>query len=459
MKADFLKNVGSFSLSWSGGMQYGSRQISFDGNGKYRFAIGDTIDYESRTGVGAFEIDLRNSDLESAKKVAVALCDVRAQSGGPETYDPPATFNVICHENGKATLKTGSLRLIPDSLRKIMYDDSFGLADRAFSEGRKLLKLDFTAVGVEREGNYFVVSVKFINSGERWIKFKTPDQWPSDSIGGLLGVGPIERVMKNGAIETGAESFGFALSGRRLINANEFPDGFVVLNPGEWKILKFETLPERKGVKGEYIFSGIAFMDIEYEGWDSGLGISSHVDFKPIRSRLFIDHDYPSTPTEREQWEKTHRESMSQWPVNPGATFVEDGLYRAIRTSGGYRGLLLKPFKAGDVATTDAVTMPMDSRYPDDYIQGAVQWLWEASAPTPVKQWSLDLIDGTQHHCEPGAACPRSGRWVPRVSSDAWPESREYEYRPTGIVTLRLGDVMPPIRGMHATWEWIGSAA
>ncbi len=197
-------------------------------------------------------------------------------------------------------------------------------------------------------------------------------------------------------------------------------------------------------------------MMVEYEGY--GWGLATNVDFKPVRSRITIDHDYPSTPQEREEWEKAHREKMSQRPVKPGATFSEDGLYRAIRTSGGYRGLLLKQFKAGDMATTEPVTMPMESQYADDYIQGAVQWVWEASAPTPVKQWSLDLIDSTQHDCEPGAVCPRSGRWVPRVMSAINYESMEYEYRPAGIITVRLGDAMPPIRGTHARWEWIGSA-
>ncbi len=448
-----VPHPGEFSLSWSGGLEYGSRDMVFDGESKFYFAKGDTINSDKHTGIGVFALSLKNADLEELKVVAQQLCDKDIQSGGPETVDPSSTFGVVCIDNeGKAVRRSGSTRLIPERFNRVIFDVPYELAERAWNEGSKIIKLDFETVSIVRKDTHYIVSVRFINSGNRWIRFKTPDQWSGGPAGGELGVAPFSKL---GQMDP-RDDWGFGLSGAKLINRSEFPDGFITLNPGETRLLKFEALPDNKISRGEYSMSGAAFMRIEYEGY--GWGLATNVDFRPIRTRITFDHDYPSTPQERERWEKTHRENMSQWPVKPGATFAEDGLYRAIRTSGGYRGLLLKPFKAGDVATTEPVTMPMESPYADDYIQGPVQWLWEASAPTPVKQWSLDLIDGTQHDCEPGAVCPRNGRWVPRVMSGVDYVSMEYEYRPAGIATLRRGDPMPPIRGRHAAWEWVGSA-
>ena len=94
--SELAYKVGQFSLFWSGDQQYGSREISFDGLSKYRFAIGDTVNYESRKGVGVFELDLRSSDLENVRQASKALCERDIQSGGAETTDPSAIFNVTC---------------------------------------------------------------------------------------------------------------------------------------------------------------------------------------------------------------------------------------------------------------------------------------------------------------------------------------------------------------------------
>ena len=198
-------------------------------------------------------------------------------------------------------------------------------------------------------------------------------------------------------------------------------------------------------------------MNITYEG--DGWGLSGHVDFRPITTRIKFDQDYPSTPQEREQYEKTHRENMSQWPVKPGETFAEDGLYRPVRTDGGYRGLFLKAFNAGDVATTDSVTMPME--VPGGVnIDGPVQWLWEASPPTPVKQWSFDLVEDTVQFCAPGAPCPRSGRWIRRIRPDDLYGRKPDRYDLASLVTLRRGQRMPssPDDTSGIDWEWVGAA-
>lgn len=444
---------GAFSLSWSGGLEYGSREMTFDGEDKFYFARGDTINDDTQTGVGVFVLSLQNRDMEELKEVAQTLCADDIQSGGPETHDPAATFNVVCVDGGKAVSRSGSLRLIPEQYRNRVFDVPLRLSEQAQIDGRNLIKLDFKTESVEKKNGAYIVSVRFINSGGRWIKFKTPDQWTGDSRNGGLAVAPFSELGKMQP----RDDWGFNLAGKRILNKNEFQNGQIFLNPGESKTLKLEAIPDNKILKGVYNLSGVAYMNIEYEGY--GWGLSTHVDFCPIKSPINFDHDYPSTPEEREQWEKTHRENMSQRPVKPGQTFAEDGLYRALRTSGGYRGLLLKSFKVGEVAASEPVTMPMDSQYAaGDNISGLVQWLWEASAPTPITQWSFDIIDGTQQFCDPGAACPRSGRWVPRVTVGDSIRTEETHYQLAKMVTLRRGDAMPAIEGKYPQWEWVGVA-
>jgi len=444
--------VGSFSLSWSGGLEYGSRQYSFDGVDKFYFAKGDTINDDTQTGVGVFALSLQNRDVEELKAVAQVLCGEDIQTGGPETYDPPATFRVACLEGGKVVNRQGSIRKIPEKSDREVFDVPFRLAEEAWKHGVKLIKLDFTTEGIENKNGKYIIYVRFINSGNRWIRFKTPDQWPGDSRNGGLAVAPFSELGKMKP----RDDWGFNLASRKIINKNEFPDDEILLNPGDSKILKIESIPDNKIQKGEYDLSGVAYLNLRYEG--NGWGLSGHVDFRPITTRIKFDHDYPSTPEERQQYEKTHRENMSRQPVKPGQAFAEDGLYRPVRTSGGYRGLNLKQFKAGDVAGSDSVKMPMESLSGDD-INGPVQWVWEATAPTPVKQWSSDMVADTVQFCEPGAECPRSGRWIKRIRSRDW-ASYETRYDLASVVTLRRGQRMPshPDDTRWIDWEWVGAA-
>lgn len=440
---------GAFSISESGGLQYGSRQMSFDGRSKFYFAKGDTINDETQSGVGVFALNLQNGDVQQLQDVVQALCDKDIQTGGPETHDPAATFTVVCLEDGKAVQQSGSLRLIPERFRHRVFDVPLRLAQQAWKDGGKVIKLDFTTLSVVQNSDHYVVSVRFLNSGTRWIKFKTPDQWLSTNPSGGLGVAPYSEP---GKMQAG-DDWGFNLSGAKQINKDEFPGGLVFLKPGENRVFKFEAVPDNKIPKGEYDFSGVAFMRIEYEGY--GWGLSQQVDFRPIKTRITIDRDYPSTPQEREQWEATHRASMSSQPVKPGETFAEDGLYRAVRTnSSTYRSLQLVPFKAGAVAATDNVKMLMEGGNGIS-LDGPVQWLWEGSAPTPVKQYSFDTIEETRQFCEPGSACPRSGRWLPRIR-EGWDKGHRYDL--AGIVTVRRGQKMPTVKnaGENADWEWVG---
>lgn len=433
--------------------------MTFDGEGKFYFAKGDTINDETQTGVGVFVLNLQNRDVEELKAVAQTLCDSNIQTGGPETHDPAATFSVVCMDEGKVVSRSGSLRLIPESFRHKVFDAPLRLSERARTEGRKLIKLDFTTESVEYKDGRYIVSVRFINSGDRWIRFKTPDQWKGTTVGGRLGVGAVSRIIGGGKIEKAEGTWAFGLDGQTLSNRDVFPDGIVTLRPGSSETLKFQTKPDYQATKGDFEFSGVAFMRIEYEGY--GWGLSSQVDFKPIKAQITIDRDYPSTPEERQQWEAAHRSGMSYQPVKPGETFAENGLYRAVTLihGGRYRSLQVKPFKAGDVATTENVKMLMDGGTGVN-INGPVQWEWEATAPTPVKQWSSDMIADTVQFCAPGLVCPRSGRWVARIPAGSDWLHPEYRHDLSSLVTLRRGQPMPSIRdaGERADWEWVGAA-
>jgi hypothetical protein len=438
----------AFSISESGGLEYGARQMSFDGDGKFYFAKGDTINDVSHAGVGVFALNLQNSDVQQLKGVAQALCDKDIQTGGPETHDPAATFSVACLYENKVVQKSGSLRLIPERFRQHVFGAPLRLSEQARTNGQKIIKLDFTTTSIERKSTHYVVSIRFINSGDRWIKFKTPDQWPGNTLGGGLAVAPFSELGKMQP----RDDWGINLAGKNLINKDEFKDGIVFIKPGESRILKFEAESDNKIVKGTYYISGVAYMNIEYEGY--GWGLSTHVDFCPIKSHITFDQDYPSTPQEFEQWEATHRATLSSQPVRPGDTFAEDGLYRAVRTGyNTYRSLQLRPFKAGDVAPTNDVKMLASADGVE--LDGPVQWLWEGSAPTPIRPYSSDLIDATRQFCKPGAACPRSGRWLPRLRK-GWDS---LHYNPTGIVTIRRGQTMPAVKGTgdDADWEWVGA--
>jgi hypothetical protein len=100
-----LGDGGKFTLLWSGGHDWGSREISFDGNRRFYYAIGDTLRSDSQTGVGAFQLDLQNSDLEDVKAAANLLCDKSIRKDDFKTTDSPAIFSVTCFEGGRMLQK------------------------------------------------------------------------------------------------------------------------------------------------------------------------------------------------------------------------------------------------------------------------------------------------------------------------------------------------------------------
>lgn len=424
---------------------YGNNEISVSGE-TLRVQIGDSIENRNLSGIGIYELKLSNQNLEDARKLAELLCSPKDPAS-----DVPIPDLYIAKCNGE--IRSSYVRDLGRDVASKIYVLMNTLKNAGVQEGRKLVKLDLSLVSIERAKDGFLVSVRFINSGDYPIKFKTPDKWNTRTgkYMDILGVsGP--RVGSH----DDDDEFGLALAGRPLVDPKQFPDGEINLAPHSSAVFKIKTNSIDKFSAGDYDLTVGAFMDMEVFGIQSSL---VRVDFNSDHknpSRVTFDRDYPSTPEEREQREAAHRAKMSFQPVKPGESFAENGLYRAVRLAdnGAYRSLQLVPFKAGDVATKDSVKMLMASASGTQF-NGQVQWLWEGSAPTPIKQWSFDITEGTEHFCEAGAVCPRSGRWLARVHSGSFFAAESYRYDLAGIVTLRHGQNMPA-RNDGADWEWLG---
>ncbi len=422
--------------------KYGNNEVSVSGD-VLSVQIGDSMDNRNINGIGIYKLKLQGENLESARRLAELLCSPK----DPASDVPiPDLYVAKCGGEIKSSYVRDFSRPVAIKIAGLVNS----LRNAGVQGGKKIVKLDLSLISIERVEHGFLVAVRFSNTGDYPIKFKTPDKW-DDRIGkDSLGVSSSRPGTKD-------SEFGFGLAGQLLQNSDQFPDGKVNLAPHSSVVLKVKTSSADKFSAGDYKFDAGAFMDIEVTGIQTSL---VRVDFQSDSknpTRVTFDRDYPSTPQEREQWEAFQRTRLSYFPVKPGATFAEDGLYRAVRTSGGFRGLNLKAFKTGDVATTENVRMPMESAV-DTQIDGPVQWIWEASAPTPVKQWSLDVIDGTQHFSKPGAQCPRSGRWVARINTSSDYGAPVYRYDLSRVVTLRRGQQMPPAqRQGDADWEWVGA--
>ncbi|WP_232437299.1 hypothetical protein [Burkholderia ubonensis] len=418
--------------------KYGNNEVSVSGD-VLRVQIGDSDGDRNISGVGIYEMKLNGENLESARQMAELLCSPK---DAKSDVTLPDLYGVKCGEEMRSSYVTDFSRPVASKIFDLMNKLKYA----GVQDGRKIVKLDVSLLSIDRAKDGFLVSVRFTNGGDYPIKFKTPDRWDSRIGRDSLGVSDTKSGM-------GAK-FGLDLVGQSLVNPEQFPDGEVNLAPHSAVVLKMKTNNVDKFSAGSYDLYAGAFMSMEVTGIQSSLlYVDFHSDYK-TPTRVTFDRDYPSTPEEREQWEKMRRAEMSWQPVKPGETFAEDGLYRAVRTNAStHRSLQLVLFKAGDVATTDNVKMLMASASGTE-LNGPVQWLWEGSAPTPVKQWSFDMIEATRQFCKPDSECPRSGRWLARIHSGSF-SGGLYRYDLAGIVTVRQGQTMPR-RDDGAEWEWLG---
>jgi hypothetical protein len=425
--------------------KYGNNEISVSGDMLW-VQIGDSDNDRSINGVGIYEMKLLNQSLEDAEKLAELLCSPKDPSS-----DIPSTNLYTTRCNGE--MRSSYVRDFSRPVAVKISDLVDSLTDAGVQYGRKVVKLDLSLDSIDREKDGFLVSFRFVNGGDYPIKFQTPDKWNTQK-GWNMDILAVNGY-RVGGTGNDDDQLGLALAGKLLVNSKQFSDEEINLAPHSYVVLKMKTHRITKFSAGTYDLNMSAFMNMEVTGIHSNLlRVDFHSDYKNP-TRITFDRDYPSTPKEREQWEAEHRADMSFQPVKPGQTFAEDGLYRAVRTSGGYRSLQLRPFKSGDIATTDDVKMYMESASGTEF-HGPVQWVWEGSVPTPVKQWSPHTMEGTEHFCEAGVSCPRSGRWLARIRTGRLAADEAYRYDLSRIVTLRRGDAMPA--GDEKTdWEWLGA--
>jgi hypothetical protein len=413
--------------------KYGNNEVSVSGD-LLRVQIGDSARNINIGGVGIYELKLSGANLESARQMAELLCSPKDPDSDVTL---PDLYIVKCGEEMRSSS-------VGDFNRAVLVKIS-GLMNRlknlGVQSGRKLVKFDVSLISIDRARDGFFVSVRFINGGDYPIKFKTPDRWDTGMGKDSLGVSDTKSGM--------SAKFGLGLAGQSLVEPAQFPDGEINLAPHSAVDLKIKTNNINKFSAGTYDLYAGAFMSMEVIGIQSSLlYVDFHSDYENP-TRITFDRDYPSTPQEREQWEATRRRAMSWQPVNPGEAFPEDGLYRAIRTGSGARSLQVQPFKAGDVATTDNVRLLSAS---GEYLDGPMQWVWEASPPVPGPQ-PFTIMAGTEQFIKAGAVCPRSGRWIARFRTHDW----KYGHDLSQIVAVAQGKPMPPIRdGANADWEWLG---
>ncbi|WP_249185087.1 hypothetical protein [Burkholderia cenocepacia] len=419
---------------------YGNNSVSVSGD-MLQVQIGDSDGKRDINGVGIYEMRLNGDNLEVAKQMAELLCSAKAMESGVMV---PIIYRARCGGD----IRHGYLSNFDRDVRLKVSDIATLLTDVGVRAGRKIVKLDVSLVSIDRADDGFLVSLKFDNSGSYPIQFETPDRWK-----GKMGK-YMDILAVTDSQGRASPKIGFALAGEPLADPTQFAGGKVIIEPHSAVVVKMKTSKVIRFAAGTYDLYAGAFMNIKVVGIESSLlRVDFHSDYTNP-TRITFDRDYPSTPQEREQWEAYQRTRLSYFPVKPGQTFKEDGLYRAIRTdSTAHRSLQLVPFKAGDVATTERVKMLMEGG-DGISLDGPVEWLWEGSAPTPVKTYSFDTIEETRQFSPSGVPCPRSGRWLPRVR-EGWNSTR---YDPTGIVTLRYGQTMPALKatGDDADWEWIG---
>ncbi|MBB3257602.1 hypothetical protein F4827_002467 [Paraburkholderia bannensis] len=426
---------------------YGNNEISVSGD-VLTVVIGDSDGNRNIHGVGIFELKLLNKNLESAKQLASLLCS-------PKDPDSNVIVPILYGAKCNGEMKNGYISDLSRDVQSKISTLVDSLTNVGVQDGKKVVKLDLSLVSIDREKEGFLVSFRFSNSGDHPITFKTPDRWEirMGRYMDILGVNGY-RVGSPGNEE---DQFGLALAGQTLVDPKQFPDGDITLAPHSATLLKMKTTSIGNFRAGAYDLNIGAFMNIKVIGIESSLlRVDFHSDYKNP-TRITFDRDYPSTPEERARWEAMHKAEMSWQPVKPGDTFAEDGLYRAVSMNSSLnRSLQLTPFKAGDVATTDKVSLLLDDGLSFNV---PVRWEWEATAPTPVKQWSPDMIADTVQFCEPDAECPRSGRWVKRIRSRDGYGQKPARYDLASLVTLRRGELMPPARdNMNwVDWEWVGA--
>jgi hypothetical protein len=308
-------------------------------------------------------------------------------------------------------------------------------------QGPAIVKLDVAVADIHRETDKLAISVRFVNSGRYPIRMSTPDRWSrqwSDSL----------RV--GGKNTADATRWSVDLAALPLVNRHEFPDEIITIAAGASVSFRFLAIPDEKIKRGTYRLNAFVVTGI---GGDGVAGTMGRVSFHSDRGNpatVTFDHDYPSTPGERENYEAQKRETMSSQPVYPGDLFPEDGYYRVVSDSG-QRSRFVKRFDKGGIAPeaahmVDEREQPIHGTHPG--------CMWEADPVADV--FAPDI------RCAPGKPCPRTGRWFAHLDSDTttWPPV--FDDSLDEVIQCREGQTMPNSREAgewirdRLFWEWIG---
>lgn len=442
----FAEDPFEFSAYFGGGMEYGAKDLSVDRDGRLWLSFG-----ESRApyvGVGTFVKQADDSELAKAREIVQLLCRPDSQTGRYPHLDPvtdvPHIFSVACLEHGKLVRREGSFHLCPEDIFRRTGLLRSELTKSAYEQGRRVVKLDLVIVDVIPQPVNFLVIVRFVNSGERTIRFKTPDRWqgtfPTEklNVGGKHpeSTGPLDTLHQGG--------WSFDLARLPMLNASDYPKGEILLLPGEQRELRYLAAPNKKYKASTLDFAVGAGMNIDVEGKEWTVG--SRVNFysgDQNRKRITIDRDYPSAPQEWEEYEARHRQALAGALVPADSKFKEDGYYRPIDRDSNKRGRFVTRFTEGAVAP-DATDQQDDQGHvmgPGNYA-----WVWEADSQSVGESVSK-------------APCPKSGHWIALIPTDV-PNASYFLNRDT-TVACRVGEKLPSV-GLgrsedeaRVTWVWM----
>jgi hypothetical protein len=394
-------------------------------------------------GVGVVEARLSPDDLVQAKVIQSNLCQAARQKPSTELEPmrPPFVYSVACMEHDQLTSYQGNVHDLPRELA-VQLDGYQRKALRSyFDQGRALVKLDVVLASVQRKADKFLVSVKFVNSGRYPIVMSRPDTWQR-----LLG----DRL-DAGAIHTSVDDdWGFELAGAPLVNEAEFPDKTLTIPARANVTFKFLAVPYKKIKRGTYSIGALVVTGLSGEGVVATMGRVGFTTDNSKPGTVTFDHDYPSTPGERENFEAQKREAMSSQPVYPGSTFVEDGYYRAVSDSGQCSRFVERFYKDHRVPEVknvmDSDGQPLHGKH--------LGWTWEADPPADM--FAFDT------QCKPGRVCPRTGRWFARIESNMTAYPPKYDDSLGEIIHCKQGQLMPAPRKAsgqirdEVRWEWTG---
>ncbi|CAB3758877.1 hypothetical protein [Paraburkholderia solisilvae] len=431
-----------FTISPMITMPLGSNDVGVWLSGTIHVGLSDTLDMNV-DGIGIVENQLSPEDLRQAREIHSKLCSAATDETSRDfpTNPPAMHYSVTCLNQGALKSYQGKLDELPRDLAFQLFDYRVMALSRYVESGRAIVKLDLAVREVRREKDKFFVSVKFTNNGRYTIRMSTPDVW-SRQYGDSLSVW--------GKAVDGTEKWGIQLAGLALVNKADFNSDTVTLPARGTVVFDFRALPDTKIKRGTYDVNAIAITDLDGDGLAATM---ARVDFRSDRGKAALvtfDHDYPSTPEERENFEAQKREAMSSQPFYPGSTFIEEGYYRAVSDSG-QRSRFVNRFYRNDPVPevknmVDGLGQPLHGKH--------LGWTWEAGPPADVYAFETQ--------CKPGKVCPRTGHWFARIEWDMTTYPPEYDDSLGEIIHCRQGQLMPASRKASGQvrndvrWEWIG---